>query len=106
MNPPKLTTARHLLALAIAILPHLVLWADPNSIRVINLTGPIANFNGSGIKLGQIELDVPDQWAAGLSGQIALTTNLTSQTSGTPGAHATRPAAEMTALSGSSITWT
>jgi hypothetical protein len=74
--------------------PRLAL-ADATSIGLLNLTGSITAYDGSGINIGQLESGVPDSNHVFLSGQIAFTTNLVSGTTGTITAHATQVAGVM-----------
>src|SRR5437867_4237534 len=66
--------------------------ADSNAIALINLTGGITAYDGSGIKIGQLESGVPNSNHVFLAGQIAFTTNMVSGTAGSITAHATQVA--------------
>ena len=67
--------------------------ADTNSISLINLTGGITAYNGTGIRIGQVEgPGVPDSNNVYIAGRVALTTNLVNGTSGTVAAHSTQVA--------------
>ncbi len=71
-------------------------WALTNSLTLINLTGGITNFTGTGIRIGQVEgTGVPDSNHVYLLGQIAFTTNIVGGTSGTLASHATEVAGVM-----------
>src|SRR6266404_1368948 len=63
-------------ALAVVLLAPRLSRADSNSIALINLTGPLAGFNGSGVLIGQVDETVPDGTQDFLMGRIAFTTNL------------------------------
>lgn len=75
-------------------------WGLSNSVNLINAnTGPITNFLGTGIRIGQLELSVPNSNHLFLAGRIALTTNLIFGTAGTLGSHPTEVAGVMVSTS-------
>jgi hypothetical protein len=69
--------------------------ADATSAGLINLTGGITGYDGSGINIGQLEGGVPNSNHVVLAGQIAFTSNLVVGTAGTLTAHATQVAGVM-----------
>ena len=103
MNHPRSTALRRILSLAIVFLTSLAVRADPNSIALINLTGGITKYDGSTVNIGEIDLNVADCNNPALFGQIALTTNLTLNTSGTVDSHPTEVAGVMVSIDATSL---
>src|SRR5205823_6490229 len=63
------------------IVPAFSARADSNSLTLINLTGGITAYNGTGIKIGQIEgTGVPDTNNVYIQGPVQFTTNLVTGT--------------------------
>src|SRR5258708_693886 len=72
---------------AVATFPRVAL-ADSNSVFLINATnGPLDQYTGTGINVGQIETGVPDTNNLLLAGHVVFTTNLFGGDSGTFRAH-------------------
>jgi hypothetical protein len=71
-----------------------------NSVSLIDAdTGPITNYLGSGIRIGQLELNVPNSNHLFLLSRIVLTTNLISGTAGSVSSHPTEVAGVMVSTS-------
>lgn len=74
--------------------------ADSNSVHLINATnGPIDKYIGTGIRIGQIELGVPNHNHVFLLNKVILRTNLVSGTSGAIDSHATEVAGVLVSTS-------
>src|SRR5580704_2064155 len=69
--------------------------ADTNSLALMNMTGPITAYTGTGIRIGQVESGNPDTNNLAISGNVVFTTNVGTGVSWRPSAHATQVAGVM-----------
>jgi len=83
--------------LVLTVLPGLSRAASTSVFRINATNGPIDSFTGTGIRIGQIELGVPDTNNLLLAGRVVLTTNLSAGTSGGIDDHPTSVAGTMIA---------
>jgi subtilisin family serine protease len=73
--------------------------ADSTSLSLINLTGPIADYNGAGVQIGQIDESVPDSNHVYLLDRIVFTASLYRGDPGISGTHGTEVAGVMVSTS-------